>query len=904
MVRILVVDDERDTLLTLRDRIERSKEPLKFICFGVDENPLSLEKDEFEEEIAEAFIHYVKEGKAKNFDILLMDFSIPKKNADVILKEIRNEQIPPVIMMSADAHAIHNSILELLKNDDAKRYLYKNSDFFPSELNIYAHSVTEEYYNHQMITLLEELNQEEFSTFKTFAQKLSSTFMAQLPDTYVVVREYDAKKKTLIQSNEVEGVSFQRVINRESDQRLFDVLDSIEGYKIDNNFSIKGYLELRESFGDTIKSLIIRIGKRYIPQGIVVVFKKNTHFSFENFLVKSIKISIDSLNANMIKQTVSFNRMLRFVPDIMNESNEEKILKNYTKMVHELYNQNHTKNKTTLKILKPGKDILELLCEGDCAIDRDDFAPNLKDHSISSTAVNENISILTYDSRDMDEVWNRFKDVYQKLYGFEIEESKKIKFHQTAKDKLTQENLEMRSGLCIPISSFSRDKGGATFGVINLESEQENYYTIKQMKILFNMSLVVGGRLESLRNQKLLDGLFESSRTINYKEQVHIIERVLQEYLGFFSLNIFKKVDGGQLKLENVIIEDNKVNIAEVKKKYNEVLMDKDEFQKTALYQAAEYFNHGYSIFYIPELHEAPIYIVGKFKEDILEFETKNSYDKELKVYHQNFYDIKSYYAQAIRYNGKLMGILVLGFQIANPMINYNLELIEKVTDLLGVIYLSQDKKIQDEIKDNYIQSYIRNFKSNFRHIVSNHFNDVKQFLDKEKTPEILHAFREISNITEHYDNTLENDSYKAIVNILIDEFLRNGISGIEIQIQIEDFRVFENKKEFLYILFFHLFSNAKVILEHVVKPLVRIESYISNDLLYIKVYDNGGIPNNPEKIFEDNYSEQHNKGGFGLFYIRTRVEEKDGEIKFLTAPSKHFRITIPLDKIGERNAE
>ena len=725
--------------------------------------------------------------------------------------------------------------------------------------------------------------------------------MAQLPNTYVVVREYNVKNKTLILSNELENITLQKVISRKSDKRLFDVLDSDIGYKIDNNFSVEDYSELREAFGKTIKSLIIRIGKQKSPQGMIIIFKKNTHFSFENFLVKSIKISIDSLNANMIEQTMTFNRMLRFIPDIMNESNEEKILEKYTKMVDELYNQNHIKNKTTLKMLRPGKDILELFCKGACDIDRNEFSPNLSNNSISSRVVTENISILTYDSRDMDEVWSRFKEVHQKIYGFEIEESKKIEFHQTAKDKQTQEKIEMRSGLCVPISSFSNNSAGSVFGVLNLESEKVNYYTIKQMKILFNMSLIVGGRIESIRNQKLLDGLFQSSRTIDYKGKVHIIERVLQEYLGFFSLNIFQIEENGKLKLETVIVEDPKLNTTEIKQKYNKVLKNEDEYKKTALYQAEKYFKIGYSIFYVPELHKVPIYIIGKFKEDKLKLETKNSYEQELKVYHQDDYDVKSYYAQAIRYNGQLMGILVLGFQIANPMVNYDLRLIEKVTDLLGVIYLSQDKKIQDEMKDNYIQSYIRNFKSNFRHIVYSHYHDVVPFLDKDKTPEILHAFREIIDITKHYDNTLDNDSYLAIVNILIDEFLR-PTKSIKIETQIEDFKVFENKKEFLYILFFHLFSNAKAILEKVNNPLVRIESYISNNLLYIKVYDNGKLPDNPNKIFEDNYSERHDKGGFGLFHIRNRVEEKDGEIKFLVEPSKHFRITIPLNKIGEKD--
>ena len=37
MVRVLVVDDEINTLLSLRDRVVLSKEPVEFICFGIDE---------------------------------------------------------------------------------------------------------------------------------------------------------------------------------------------------------------------------------------------------------------------------------------------------------------------------------------------------------------------------------------------------------------------------------------------------------------------------------------------------------------------------------------------------------------------------------------------------------------------------------------------------------------------------------------------------------------------------------------------------------------------------------------------------------------------------------------------------------------------------------------------------
>ncbi|HIP29737.1 MAG TPA: HAMP domain-containing histidine kinase [Sulfurospirillum arcachonense] len=159
-------------------------------------------------------------------------------------------------------------------------------------------------------------------------------------------------------------------------------------------------------------------------------------------------------------------------------------------------------------------------------------------------------------------------------------------------------------------------------------------------------------------------------------------------------------------------------------------------------------------------------------------------------------------------------------------------------------------------------------------------------------------------NISRHYDGILESDSYKEIIDILVDEFLDKKTNKIVVEKQLDDFKVFDGRKEFLYILFFHLFSNAKAILENVDKPLVTIKSYIKNGFLYIKVHDNGKLPNYPKRIFEEAYSERHDKGGFGLFHLKNRIEDKGGEIKFLVEPKKHFRITIPLNRIGEQNEE
>jgi len=899
MVRILAVDDERNLLLTLQSRIKLSKQPIEFFCFGIDVEPLSTEQEKFEEEVGDAFISYAQKESILNFDIILLDYAIPKKNAKVILNTLKDIALPPVIIMSANAVATHNHILDILRSGQAKRYIYKNSPLFENELTIYANNILEESYTHKISDVLEELKQEEFNTFEDFAKKFARTFMTRLSYTYVVVHKYDVERRTLITVNEIKGISLEKEIDRKYDSKLFDILESDDGYMIDNHFNLTEYSPLKQRFGDTIQSLIIRIGSKQSPHGIVNIFRENRDIFLTDFLVRSIKKSIDNLNSSIVirlEQTEIINKVLSFLANIMHESDEKKILNDYTRLVHQRYNKNNLRNKTTLKVVRPGKDRLELVAIGDnLELSRCLFNLKLTDNLIESISFRENISILTYDSRDMDEVRSRLQEVYKKIYGFEIESSLKIKFHlhQTSKE------LEMRSGLCIPISSFRNDGQGAVFGVINLESAEKNYYNIKMMKELFNISQVVGGRIEAIRNQKLLDGLLESSRTLDQKTRLNIVTNVLKEYLGFFSLSIFNVEANSKLKFDNIIIDDDKINNAEVQQAYKKLLKSGKEFKETALAQAYEYFKQGYSIFYIPDLEEVPLYILGKFQDKKLITSSKSITNKTLKVYHKDFYDVKSYYAQAIRYNQELMGILVLEFKVSNPMIHYDLSIIERVTELLGVIYLSSDEKFKDEIRDHYIQDFIRGFQSNFRHIVFNHYNEAKPYFNKEKSPEIENAFREILNASRHYDRVMETGSYKVIVDSIIDEFLNN--KKIKIEKSIEDFKVFDKRKEFFYLIFFHIFNNAKAILENIENPSVRIESYIKNDLLYIKVFDNGGLPKNSKRIFELNYSERHNKGGFGLYHLREKISEKGGEIVFLEESKKYFRITIPLERVGEK---
>ncbi len=906
MVRVLVIDDERNLLLTLKNRVRLTQQPIEFICFGIDIEFLSSVQEEFEEDVADAFINYAKEKDIFDFDVILLDYALPKKNAKLILESLEEVVLPPIVMMSADSSATHKHILDILEHGQAQRYIYKNSPLFHEELTIYAKTLVEESYNHKIVDILEGLNHEEFSTFETFSERLAGKFMERLASTYVVIRKYDIESKTLIRTNSLEGVELQEVIDRDYDGRLFDVLESDEGYVIDNEFSLKGYPSLQQRFGDTIQSLIIRIGSKHSPQGIINIFKENKAIPLTNFLVKSIYKSIDNLNKSLViklEQTRIINKILTFLGDIMNESDEQKILDDYTKLIHERYNKNHARNKTTLKVLKPGNDRLELSCLGEaCAVKRKKFEPTLTHNSISSVSFMENISILTIDSHNMDEVWERLQGAYLKMYGFEMDESQKVEFVQTA------ENIEMRAGLCIPISSFRNSEHGAVFGVLNLESEEPHYYNIKMMKELFNISQVVGGRIEAIRNQKLLDGLLESSRTLEYKSRLEIVTNVLKEYLGFFSLSLFTIENSGKLGLENIIIDDDEINRVEVQHSYLELLKDNETFKETALSHAYNYFKQGYSIFYLPQVENKVVYMVGKFNQDKeLKMETKPIEENHsLKIYHQDFYKVKSYYAQAIRYKQELRGILVLGFKVFNPMINYDLRIIEKATELLGVIHLSKDEKFKDEMRDYDIQDFIQGFQSNFRHIVFNYYKDVEPFVDKEKMPEIDRAFHNILDISRHYDKIVETDSYKIIVQSIIDEFLIQGKqNNLQVEVKIEDdFKVFKKRKEFFYMIFFHLFSNAKSILETHKKPIVKVESSIKNDLLYIKVYDNGDLPNNSNKIFEYNYSERHTKGGFGLYHVRDKIENKDGEIVFLPFPKKHFRITLPLEKIGERYEE
>ena len=50
MVRVLAIDDERNILSSLKDRVCLSKQPIEFVRFGIDINYLSSKQDIFETE--------------------------------------------------------------------------------------------------------------------------------------------------------------------------------------------------------------------------------------------------------------------------------------------------------------------------------------------------------------------------------------------------------------------------------------------------------------------------------------------------------------------------------------------------------------------------------------------------------------------------------------------------------------------------------------------------------------------------------------------------------------------------------------------------------------------------------------------------------------------------------------
>ena len=904
MVRVLVVDDEIHILSSLRDRVLFDKDKkLELIRFGIDICKLPQNQDIFEEIIAEKFIKFVKKEGLSDFDILLLDFAIPNKSGNEILEELKEEILPPVIIMSADDNAIHNEILSLLESAKAKRYIYKNSPFFPDELKIFSRSLVEEYRNQEVIKLLEVLakKRDKFHSFDKFAKELAKELMARLPDTFVIIRKYDEKREVLKKTHDVEGLKIPEEISKNYDKRLFLSLEKEDGYNIDNEFKLAKFPELKGKLGDKIRFLTIRIGDKEKPIGVINISKKITHFPFNKYFSKTMKFDVDLLSSNitLIEQNEIFNGLLKFLSGIMSKDNESEILNEYVNIVHKLFNEDDSENKTTIKLINPESNELSLYCQGKCDLKRTEFSPKITDRYISSTVFMTNISILIYDTTNLDEAWERFKKVHKKIYGFEMDDNKKFAYYNTAEK-------EMKSELCIPISHFDEEKkGGIVFGVLNLESYKKNSYSIKQLKLLYIASQIVASRLEFLRNQKLLEGLLDNMVKLKTDKKIEHIVNLLKSYLGFYSLMIFKKgkmTREGNLNLEYIKIEDNEINSVEVKREYDDILKNEEKFKKTALHFAEDIFKNGYDIFYIPEIPEVEdisYYMLGKFENKKLKTKTLDNENGVLTFYHQKFYRVNSYYAQAIKYKNNFLGMLVIEFKISNPMINYNISMIEKVTKLLGIIYLQKEGKISDEIVNLYIQEHLRRFHSNFRHSAISRYKKIEDELNQKENKKIKDIFDEIINITYYHDKVIESKNYKEIVDIIIKE-LSIKEKKIDIKENVENFNVFENQREFLYMIFFHLLDNAREVLKEKKDPKIAIKSYIKNNLLYIEVYDNGKLPNNPDKIFDKGYSEKHYKGGFGLSHIKEIVSKRGGEIRFIKN-HKYFIITLPFEVIGNK---
>jgi DNA-binding response OmpR family regulator len=112
-MRILLIEDDRDTLAYLKDRLEEK-------CFAVD--------------TATGGKAGARLGKTNDYDLILLDYALPEKNGFAVCTEIRNQPNPrrrstPIIMLSVTDETKH--IIEGL-NTGVDDYLAK--PFFFDEL--------------------------------------------------------------------------------------------------------------------------------------------------------------------------------------------------------------------------------------------------------------------------------------------------------------------------------------------------------------------------------------------------------------------------------------------------------------------------------------------------------------------------------------------------------------------------------------------------------------------------------------------------------------------------------------------------------------------------------------------------------------------------------------------------
>jgi len=880
-IKILVVDDKKEMLHQIKDDFKSShnqdKEGIELSFFGIDvyQNKI-FNKKQISTEIEE----YI-DTNGFDFNILLIDFSMPNRNGLVVIERLKEKNFAyPIIIMTAHEEVVQENILDTLQKG-AKRYLYKHQNYFIDELIITAKQIMEEYHNEKMIELTEQLVDKRYHDYEEFACSFSKAIFTHISNTYCIIRKYNSHNDTLLKIHPTGRLSIKEEVSHNDCCEMYKAIENENGINISNSLSLKNFPELvPELGGDTIKLLSVRVGDRNNPKGLVNIFRRKIGADFTKREAYFIKFAVNMIENKIAleEQEKNFKNILSFISKIIVMEDENLICQLFSDVVHQEFNDNDNQaTKLTIKFLKLGEDILSCKQES-CqqrGIERENYEPFVPtSNSVSATVYNYNIPILIENIDKIKDAREAFKADFLSKYGcLPSHNEENFKYKQSAK------NAKIKSELCVPLSIEKIDKNSSPdtkiLGVLNLESTKVGFYTKKEKNLLEILSKVVALRIDNIRHKKFLDGITNIIKIAEDAEKLKALLKLFEKITKYHLLTLYTIDKEGNINFEDLEV-DKAENRAQIISELKEITKQKKG--------------------YVFSLHdklkeEEPIYI-GNIQN------TNDYYRlKSLKN------EIKSSLIQPIFAYGALVGVLTLQYTFESPLMKSEIDLLGKVANWLGYLYLTQDEH-KKNLNYLLIKRYAEKFSSNFRHSVINQVKKTETILEKLsaydiKSVETLNKiFLDLKTITKHYENVTNSETFKEIISEVKIEFshrLYRKFIFNTIKIRANPY-ISKEKRTMIYVIVFHILDNAFDILKEHIQPKIDIEGYIHNKMFYILLCNNGERIKNVEKIFEPDYTTKPHKGGFGLYHVRDIVKENYGDVRAINQTDRVcFQITLPL---------
>lgn len=203
-------------------------------------------------------------------------------------------------------------------------------------------------------------------------------------------------------------------------------------------------------------------------------------------------------------------------------------------------------------------------------------------------------------------------------------------------------------------------------------------------------------------------------------------------------------------------------------------------------------------------------------------------------------------------------------------------------------------KHAAEFFKDNYPNS-------KFEHLFTKYARDM--FGQTEKISSLVdfmlsYAQSDIQETTFSVKNLLE-DVLRGAYEILFET------EKISVQIDISTNLELTGNRKFIEDVLANLISNSVKALKGTPEKLIKCESYVDADNLYVLFSDNGhGVdPKIESKIFEmfKTTTAEQGGAGLGLFIARTRMEALNGQIELVHSVfspiGASFKLSLPLNK-------